>query len=74
MSECPSRVEHLEHVRSFPTECIERKISLNLEKSEFCQIEVNFAGFRLSSEGDSVDSSITKTVSDVSISTNVTDP
>ena len=53
--------------------CQERKISLNRDKWIFCQTRVVFAGFRLSSQGYHIDSSITEAISKFPTSANCTD-
>ena len=54
--------QHTHHVRQFLARCAEKNITLNLDKWQFAQPEINFAGFLLSANGYSVDSSITDAI------------
>ena len=53
---------HAHHVRQFLARCAEKNITLNLDKWQFAQPEIHFAGFLLSANGYSVDSSITDAI------------
>ena len=54
--------QHTHHVRQFLARCAEKNITLNLDKWQFAQPEIHFAGFLLSANGYSVDSSITDAI------------
>ncbi len=54
--------DHIHHVRRLLQCCQEKSISLNREKFKFCQTEIQFAGFKLTSEGYSVSSEITDAI------------
>ena len=49
---------HTDHVRKFLQRCAEQNISLNPEKFEYVQEQVEFAGFILSSKGYQIDPEI----------------
>ena len=65
--------QHIDHVRQFLQRCAERQITLNTDKCEFAQPQVTFAGFTLSSQGYSVDKSITDAISKFPTPANRTD-
>ena len=65
--------QHIDHVRQFLQRCSERQITLNTDKCEFAQPQVTFAGFTLSSQGYSVDKSITDAISNFPTPANRTD-
>ena len=52
-------VDHLIHVKQFLQCCIDRNITLNIEKCKFFQTTVIFVGFQLSAEGYEIDQTIT---------------
>ena len=54
---------HAAHVRQFLQRCTDCGITLNSDKWEYAQTQVTFAGFQLSSEGYSIDKSITEALS-----------
>ena len=54
--------QHVIHVKQFLQRCKDKKISLNRDKWQFCQSQVKFAGFNLTSEGHQIDSSITAAI------------
>ena len=54
--------DHAAHVRQFLQRCVEKNIALNLDKCQFFQPAVTFAGFRLSSDGYQVDTTITTAI------------
>ena len=53
---------HVHHVRQFLQRCEERGISLNWEKFQFCQKNIDFASFHLSPDGYRISSDIIKAV------------
>ena len=55
--------QHAHHVRIFLQRCVDKQISLNLDKCHFFQTEVTFAGFQFSSNGYQVDRSIIDAIS-----------
>ena len=55
--------DHAAHVRQFLQRCVEKNIALNLDKCQFFQPAVTVAGFRLSSDGYQVDTTITTAIS-----------
>lgn len=65
--------QHTDHVRQFLQRCAEKKITLNTDKWQFAQTEVNFAGFTLSAAGYHIDQSITEAVSNFPTPANRTD-
>ena len=54
--------QHARHVKQFLSRCAEKSITLNLDKWQFAQTEVLFAGFLLSPEGYRIDRSITDAI------------
>jgi len=54
---------HLAHVHQFLQRCRDKQISLNKDKCDFCQTQVTFAGFQLSSTGYRIHPMITDAVS-----------
>ena len=56
--------QHTAHVMQFLQRCADKHIALNFDKCKFCQTEVTFAGFRLSTQGYQVDHSITDAISE----------
>jgi len=57
------RESHIAHVHQFLQRCRDKQISLNKDKCDFCQMQVTFAGFQLSSTGYRIHSAITDAVS-----------
>ena len=53
---------HVNHVRQFLQRCEERGISLGRDKFQFCQTEVEFAGFHLSQDGYHISDDITQAI------------
>ena len=47
--------QHTANVMQFLQQCADKHIALNFDKCKFCQTEVTFAGFRLSTQGYQVD-------------------
>ena len=64
---------HVEHVRHLSQRCKEKNISLNREKFRFCQTEVPFAGFILTSDGYSISNDITAAISNFPTPSSLTD-
>ena len=62
--------EHKHHVKQFLQRCADFNISLNIEKCQFFQQQVTFAGFQLSAEGYQVDPSITTAITNYPTPTN----
>ena len=54
--------DHVAHVKQFLQRCVDRNISLNVQKCKFFQRQVTFAGFQLSAKGYQVDESITEAI------------
>ena len=54
--------QHAPHVRQFLARCAERNITLNLDKWQFAEPEVNFAGYFLSADGYRIDDSTTNAI------------
>ena len=54
---------HVNHVRQFLQRCEDRGISLGRDKFQFCQTEVDFAGFHLSQDGYRISDDITQAIS-----------
>ena len=65
--------QHAQHVRQFLQRCAEQRITLNPDKWEYAQPHVTFAGFSLSQDGYSVDSSITDAIANFPTPSNRTD-
>lgn len=59
--EDPAR--HVDRVRQFLQWCEERGISLNCDKFQFCQRDIEFAGFHLSHDGYRISDDITQAIS-----------
>ena len=55
--------QHVLHVKQFLQRCKDKQISINSKKWIFCQQDVTFAGFRLSSQGYQLDPSTTAAIS-----------
>ena len=53
---------HIAHVRQFLQRCKERGISLGHDKFQYCQTEVEFAGFHLSQNGYRISEDVTKAI------------
>ena len=64
---------HVNHVRQFLQRCEERGISLNREKFQFCQEEIEFAGFHLSPHGYRISDDITQAISNFPLPKSRTD-
>lgn len=64
---------HKEHVRQFLKCSQDKKITLNRDKCKFCQTEVSFAGFHLSTEGYCIDPAITDAITKFPAPTTCTD-
>ena len=54
--------EHIKHVPQFLHRCEEKNITLNSDKFRFCQTEITFAGFELSTEGYTISKDITDAI------------
>ena len=67
------KAQHAQHVRQFLQRCAEQRITLNPDKWEYAQPRVTFAGFSLSQDGYSVDSSITNAIASFPTPSNRTD-
>ena len=65
--------QHTQHVRQFLQRCVEKKITLNVDKWKFAQSAVTFAGLCLSPEGYHVDPSIIQAIADFPTPANRTD-
>lgn len=65
--------QHTNHVMQFLQQCADKQIAPNLDKCKFGQIEVTFAGFKLSAHGYQVDHSVTDAISNFPAPTNRTD-
>ena len=65
--------QHATHVREFLHRCVEKKVTLNLDKCKFCESSVTFAGFKLSATGYQVDRTITDAISKFPTPANRTD-
>ena len=65
--------QHESHVRQFLQHCSKRRITLNAEKWEYAQSEVDFAGYHLSASGYCVDSSIVAAITRFPTPTSRTD-
>ena len=53
---------HIDHVRQFLQWCEERGISLNCDKFQFCQRNIDFTGFHLSPDGYRISNDIIQAV------------
>ena len=53
---------HIAHVHQFLQRCEERGISLGRDKFQYCQTEVEFAGFHLSQNGYRISEDVTKAI------------
>ena len=62
--------EHEQHVKQFLQRCADFNIFLNIEKCQFFQQQVTFAGFQLSAEGYQVYPSITTAITNYPTPTN----
>ena len=56
------KTQHAQLVRQFLQRCAEQRILLNPDKWEYAQPHITFAGFSLSQDGYSADSSLTDAI------------
>ena len=67
------KIEHAAHVRQFLKRCLDKQNAFNPDKHKCSQTSVTSAGFKFSTEGYQVDSSITDAITELPTPTNQTD-
>lgn len=65
--------EHVRAVKEFLERCRDHGVALNRKKFVFCKNNVDFAGFRVSADGYSIDPGLVKAISEFPTPTNITD-
>ncbi|PAA65850.1 hypothetical protein BOX15_Mlig025290g1 [Macrostomum lignano] len=64
---------HVQAVRQFLQRCQDNGVALNKNKFAFCKTQIDFAGFRLSADGYSIDPELMKAVRKFPTPNNITD-